>query len=324
MKPANHQTTVLVCFLAPLSAPTVLCARDYYVAQKAPNAADTNPGTETRPFKTLTKACEAAQAGDTVTIKEGVYREALLPKHSGTEGKPIVFQAYKTDFVMIKGSEVLTGLEKEGANFWVKRPWTRRLYWVEWMRDLSETPYRDSARMEQVFVNEEPLQWVPSRADLKPGCFHWKGDPKDGELVICPPEGVLDLNQALVEIPVRENILGAWNGDPRGIADVRHLRQYQPDRDVSKATWPEIHYIHVKGLLFRLLREPTDRRWLLLRVRDLLGWSLPSQSLLCQRRSRQHVLRSGPRTVSLLEHPRRRQCHHWPSSRRTTCKSCLT
>jgi hypothetical protein len=59
---------------------------EYYVAVNDPNATDDGPGSEARPFKTLKKACAVARAGDTVAIRAGTYREALMPQHSGEAG----------------------------------------------------------------------------------------------------------------------------------------------------------------------------------------------------------------------------------------------
>jgi len=122
----------------------------------------------------------------------------------------------------------LSGLERESPHVWVKRPWTRANYWEDWMKDDSVAPSGSSARIDQVFVNEEPLQWVPSRVELKPGCFVWRGAAQGGELVICPQADITDLGAAQVEIPVLGNVLGAWEGDPEGLADVRDLRRNQP------------------------------------------------------------------------------------------------
>ncbi len=235
------------------------CATDYHVAQEDARANDANPGTRERPFRTLGKACEVATAGDTVYLGQGVYREALIPKHSGEKGKPIVFQAYANAAVMIKGSKGLSGLEREGPDLWVKRPWTRTNYWEDWMKEDSVAPYGSSARIDQVFINEEPLQWVPSRQELKPGCFVWRGAPQDGELVIYPPVGITDLSGALVEIPVLSNVLGAWEGDPGGLATVRELRRTQPQHEWARRQWPEIHYIRIKGLRFRHAAHTLNR-----------------------------------------------------------------
>ena len=238
---------------------SLLCAAEYYVAARERAASDSGPGTEALPFKTITKACEVAKAGDTVYIKQGVYREALMPRSSGREGKPIVFTAWKDDFVMVKGSVVVDGFQKDGDRLWVKRPWTKRFWWSDASKNISVGPHRASARMEQVFVNGVPLQWVPSRKELVPGSFYWFGQKEGGELVICPPKGVSDLQRALVETPMLNNVVCAWQGDPRGLGDVRMYRKTRPEHRWAKRPFPEIHYIHIRGLHFRHAAHTLNR-----------------------------------------------------------------
>ncbi|GAJ10801.1 unnamed protein product, partial [marine sediment metagenome] len=70
-------------------------AATYYVDTNNPNAGDDNPGTtEALPWKTLTKAANTAQAGDTVLVKAGIYNETLRPANSGASGAMITFKAY--------------------------------------------------------------------------------------------------------------------------------------------------------------------------------------------------------------------------------------
>ena len=78
----------------------------YYVAQTS-SASDGNSGTVFAPFKTLAKASEVAKAGDTVIIREGVYREVLAPKNSGTATAPITFKAAEGENVVISANDVL-------------------------------------------------------------------------------------------------------------------------------------------------------------------------------------------------------------------------
>jgi len=82
----------------------------YYVDGSAPNAADSNPGTDARPWKTLNRAGKAKELkpGDTVFIKSGIYREDFWIKASGEPGKPITFAAAPGARVVIKGSELIT------------------------------------------------------------------------------------------------------------------------------------------------------------------------------------------------------------------------
>lgn len=72
----------------------------YYVA---PDGNDSNPGTESLPWKTLAKAASMATAGVTVFIKQGTYRERLVPVYSGTADGPITFTSYPGDSVTITG-----------------------------------------------------------------------------------------------------------------------------------------------------------------------------------------------------------------------------
>jgi len=75
-----------------------------YVDQGHLLASDSNPGTETQPWKTITKAAATAAAGDTVLIKAGVYYEVVVIAHSGTVASPIVFEAYPGHSVVVDGT----------------------------------------------------------------------------------------------------------------------------------------------------------------------------------------------------------------------------
>lgn len=83
----------------------------YYVAGARTGAADTNPGTASRPWRTIGRAGTAAELrpGDTVLIESGVYREAARITRSGTVGAPITFAAAPGERVVIKGSSIVTG-----------------------------------------------------------------------------------------------------------------------------------------------------------------------------------------------------------------------
>ncbi len=87
---------------APTAAPTpALIYNTYYVAK---NGNDNNPGTEQSPWLTITRAASTLVAGDTVYIKEGIYKENILIKNSGSPGKIITFAAYPGDSVTIDGT----------------------------------------------------------------------------------------------------------------------------------------------------------------------------------------------------------------------------
>lgn len=83
-------------------APAATGASSYYVAQ---NGSDKNPGTETKPWKTVQKSAESATPGSTVYIRAGTYYEKINIKVSGTSSKSAVtFTNYKDEKVILDGS----------------------------------------------------------------------------------------------------------------------------------------------------------------------------------------------------------------------------
>jgi len=78
----------------------------YIVDQAAPGAADTNPGTEEQPFKTVQHAADTARPGDTVYVMAGKYDEQVKVKSGGTEGKPVAFVAMPRRSVTVRGFDL--------------------------------------------------------------------------------------------------------------------------------------------------------------------------------------------------------------------------
>ena len=175
-------------------------ATHYYIAQIDPNAVDTNPGSEARPFKTiggaLTSLGDALTPGDTLWIREGVYREQVQLKPLGAGGtgyaiasgenhtRAITFAGFPGDKVVLSGSDLVTGWAKHQGAIWVREGWT--------------------ANSQQVFVEGEPLEQVGGKmadiaswwqgkyrdralADMIPGSFHL--DDAGGKLYVWLDDG---------------------------------------------------------------------------------------------------------------------------------------
>ncbi len=76
----------------------------YYVA---PTGNDSNPGTETQPWRNIQKAANTLVAGDTVYIRAGTYQERVIPQNSGSDGNHyITYAAYPGEKVTIDGNGV--------------------------------------------------------------------------------------------------------------------------------------------------------------------------------------------------------------------------
>jgi len=92
------------------------CSTEYHVS---PAGVDGNPGSMSKPFKTISAAAAIAQPGDTITVHEGIYREKIAPPRGGTSDKKrIVYQAAQGENVVIKGSEVIKGWQPVGNGIW--------------------------------------------------------------------------------------------------------------------------------------------------------------------------------------------------------------
>ncbi|NRA49396.1 MAG: right-handed parallel beta-helix repeat-containing protein, partial [Phaeodactylibacter sp.] len=80
-------------------------ARTFYVDQNHPKASDDNPGSENRPWLTISRAAELLEPGDQVIIKQGVYREAVHPQRGGSgPDQMITYTAAPGEKVVISGA----------------------------------------------------------------------------------------------------------------------------------------------------------------------------------------------------------------------------
>ena len=87
--------------------------------QVATNGSDSNPGTETLPFRTIQRAADLAQPGDIITVHQGVYRERINPPRGGSSDRTrLVYQAAPGETVEIKGSEAVTNWVKIQGDVW--------------------------------------------------------------------------------------------------------------------------------------------------------------------------------------------------------------
>lgn len=89
----NTIVAIVVAFLVSATFVPMLHAATYYVDQNHASAHDSNPGTESLPWKTIGYAADIAKAGDIVYVKQGIYYERVVPKNSGTSENKIIFKS---------------------------------------------------------------------------------------------------------------------------------------------------------------------------------------------------------------------------------------
>ena len=196
--PAPTQTQTNECKIASI--------RTWVVNQKHPLASDDRSGTEITPFKTISRAAELAQPGDTVVVHEGVYRERVAPANGGREGCPITYTAAPGETVVLKASEVWQPKWEPIANhpdvyigqlesrlFSENKPYGQT---------LKKAPIAGMT-LGQVFVDSEPLLEVGDQQDFLARSGTWMVARETESIWVHFAPSSKSLENRLVELTVR-------------------------------------------------------------------------------------------------------------------------
>jgi alpha-N-arabinofuranosidase len=175
---------------------------------------DGNPGTEARPFKTISAAASVAGPGDTITVHEGVYRERVNPPRGGSSDKKrIVYQAAEGNTVVVKGSEIVKGWKELQNDTW--RVSVPNGFFGEFnpFDDLIRgdwfNPQDRDHHTGAVYLNGH---WLTEAASLEEVLKSTAGDPlwfaevSDKNTTIWAQFSGVDPNEEEVEINVRQSV----------------------------------------------------------------------------------------------------------------------
>lgn len=95
----NNMRLLALVALALAIDPAAADSATYFVAT---TGNDSNPGTFAAPFRTIGRAGQIVQAGDTVLIRGGIYPSVVFNRHlPGTAAAPIIFEPYQNEHVII-------------------------------------------------------------------------------------------------------------------------------------------------------------------------------------------------------------------------------
>lgn len=140
----------------------------------ANNGDDSNPGTEQKPFATISRTTQSGflNPGDWVIIKEGTYREEIRPQEDGAvvdgETKYITWAAYSKGKVIVSGADVTdTTWTLQGDNTW-------KADWI-WDGLFNDTGASAIERRELFVDDGKPLIPVETQSDVSPGEFYVDG-----------------------------------------------------------------------------------------------------------------------------------------------------
>jgi hypothetical protein len=217
-------------------------AAEYFVDNRSAAAADKNPGTASQPFQTIGAAMARLRAGDTVTIKAGIYREAFDVPVSGTSDKPVVVQAVPGEKVIVTGADLVRGWTKtDDAK---KRPIWKKTPWKQWADCNGSVDGLDRKSGPQLIADGSVLRRVGSLAEMNPGTYFY--DPS-GDGAICLWMMTSSSNDAQ---PVQKG--AAWWDEPVNLTS-EDPNQHQIEASVRGKLISVIDrgYVTIRGLTVR-------------------------------------------------------------------------
>lgn len=188
-----------------------------YVDGSASAGSDTNAGTKTAPFQTISAALRHVAPGTRIVIAPGTYRETLVlrRKDGGTPDAPVVIEAAKKGTVVLSGSDVWAGWKPGEVPGVYRHEWP-----YKW--GFSNDPFPDyeptqpmGRRREMVFVDGEHYRQVEKLADLRPKTFFVSEENQTVSL--CAPANK-EIGSARVEVAMREDAIdmGSMWSEPDG------------------------------------------------------------------------------------------------------------
>lgn len=170
----------------------------------APGGSDQNDGLSTStPFRTVARGAAALHAGDTLQLRQGVYREYVVLRQAGSHDAPVRVEAYPGEQPVMSGSEVVTNWVHVTNAIWKAEDWPM----------TPQRVFEDGAPMRMVdWPNAYMRQYAnyfytPTNfgvAGLTNGCFYH--DLTNGALYVWRRDGGSP-QDALMEVAVRPQVL---------------------------------------------------------------------------------------------------------------------
>jgi len=185
-----------------------------FVNNQSPAASDSNPGTEAKPFLTVSQGARVAQAnnekgiGTKVYIEPGVYRETVSIPQSGKETTaPFVLEGTDRGDVILAGSDVWTGWQTIAPNLY-QHPWPYHWGLAPYPQGWTgNTQLQDIVRRrEMIYVNGHPMTQVLAYSALTDYSFF---ADENANQVYLQLGSNMTMNGATVEVATRAQVLVA-------------------------------------------------------------------------------------------------------------------
>lgn len=224
----------------------------YHVAQKNPNAADDNPGTEELPFTTISAAAAKARDFDQILIDEGVYREQVPITGHGYPWEAnslLLFRAIPGKEVYLLGSDPFDTEWKEVAAGTYKAQLPESLF-----ADGTYNPYELSC------VVDEPAEVRPTDGPDLPETLGQIYANDESLEQLRSVEAVIDTpNSFVVSADGKKIICHFFSGQAPAMGTVElttRERCFKPTFEVDNNNLYTIPWMQTKGMVVERAADP--------------------------------------------------------------------
>ena len=221
--------------------------RELFVSADDPAASDENDGSESAPFRTISRAATEAGPGTRVRIHAGLYRECVRPARGGEDPERMIsFEAFGDGEVIIRASEAVSDfIPSEG---WMLREREDKNIQI-WEYDLDPDLFRGYNPFCAVNILHDRLFIEYDKTDMTPylnrrGCVYCDGKP----LTQVPLYYMLGQQENTYWVEANgQKVHFRLPGDdaPQG-----HLIEVSVREQCFAPDKPFLNYIRVKGLTF--------------------------------------------------------------------------
>ncbi len=183
----------------------------------SPTGNDSNSGTKNEPLKSISAAARVAQAGDVITVHEGIYREQINPARGGSDdNNRIVYRAAPGEKVVIKGSEIIRDWQHVQEDTWKAsipnhffgdfNPFRDEIH-GDWFNPLGRKHHTGAVYLNGHWLTEAAVKdSVLAPAGSTPKWFGVVDSLKEGNTTIWAQFKGVDPNKEEVEINVRQSV----------------------------------------------------------------------------------------------------------------------
>jgi len=142
-------------------------SKTYYVDNRNPRAADSNPGSKESPFLTINKAAQVLQPGERVVVMAGVYRERIDPPRGGSSpDKMISYEAAPGADVVVKGSRLVKTGWQPSTGFKLELPAADRSKLKIYARRLDDLDFQGYNPFGMASIMQDRVYLMPKPEEL--------------------------------------------------------------------------------------------------------------------------------------------------------------